>query len=119
MIESTYKVIDTIIKAQKIARSRNDFLALMLNGEALLEYLPTLINYAVDQEGEYRKFEANLANTVKDGKLLSSSYCETQAKATEYYREWQRAKNFIELLYEMVYMAKKLSTSVDKELKGQ
>ncbi len=118
MINDTFKVIDRIVKAQKIARQNNDFLALMLNGEALLEYLPELINYSIDQESSYRKFEANLTNQEKDGKLFTSSYCETNAKATDFYKEWQRTKHFIELMYEMVNLSKKLASSVSDEFKS-
>lgn len=119
MIEETFKIIDSIIKAQKKARANNDFLAIVLNGEALLEYLPSLINYSVDQESTYRKFEANLTNEERNGKSLTSSYCETQAKAQDSYREWQRTKNFIELIYQLVMMSKVLAKSVDKELNAQ
>ena len=40
MIEETFKIIDKIIEAQKKARRENDYLTLLTNGEALLEYLP-------------------------------------------------------------------------------
>lgn len=117
MIEQIYKTIDQIVQTQKKARRENDYLTLMLNAEALLEYLPELISYSVEQEGEYRKFEAKLANEKDEqSKRNSSAYCDTQAKATPFYVEWQKARQFIELMYEMVNMAKKLATSVDKEL---
>lgn len=115
-IQVLYNLIDKIFLAQKKARHNNDYLTLMLNAEALLENLPTLISYAVDQENEYRKFEANLTNTEIEGKKPTSSYCETQAKATQFYKEWQRAKLFMELMYEMVALSKKLAGSVDNEL---
>lgn len=117
MIDLIYKTIDVIITAQKKARQENDYLTLMVNAEALLEYIPELIRYSVDQEAGYRKFEAQLANEKDEqGKRNSGAYCETQAKATTFYSEWQKAKQFIELMYEMVNMAKKLAGSVDKEL---
>lgn len=117
MIEDTYKVIDTIIESQKKARKNNDYNTIALNAEALLEYLPSLINYSVNQEKEYRKEEARLANEKdENGKRNSGAYCETQAKATDFYTEWQRSKQFIELIYELVQMSKKLMGSVDKEL---
>lgn len=116
-IKELYNLIDTIIKANKKARANNDYLTLMLNAEALLEYMPALINHSVDQESEYRKFEASLSNKSDDtGKRLTGSYCDTQAKATDSYKEWQRSKHFIELMYEMVNIAKKLASSVDKQL---
>lgn len=114
-IAQVYKTIDTIIEAQKKARRNNDYITLLTNSEALLEHLPALINYQVDQEALYRKFEAKLADEFSGDKRNSSSYCETQAKATEYYTEWQRAKLFQELIYEMVALGKKLASSVDKE----
>lgn len=126
-IEEVYKMIDTIIRSLKKSRQNKDYLTLMTSGFALLEYSPELINYSVDQESEYRKYEAKLSNEYEviviqgvtanaKGKRNTSSYCDTQAKATDYYKEWQRAKNFIELIYELVNMAKKLASGVDKEL---
>lgn len=115
-IQVLYKLIDTIFLAQKKARHNNDYLTLMVNAEALLENLPTLINYSIDQESQYRKFEAKLASEEIEGKKPTGSYCETQAKATDFYKEWQKAKLFIDLMYEMVALSKKLAGSVDKEL---
>lgn len=116
MISDTYNTIDAIIKANKKARKDNDYMTLMMNGEALLEYIPELIAYNVDEEHEYRKFEARLLDEKIEGKKPNtSSYCEAQAKATESYKNWQRSKQIIELMYEMVQMAKKLATGVDKE----
>lgn len=115
-IENVYKTIEVIIKAQKKARKDNDYNTLLLNAEALLEYCPELINYSIDQESEYRKFEAKLTDEKDElGKRNSGAYCETKAKATDYYKEWQRSKQFLELLYEMVNMSKKLAGSIDKE----
>lgn len=115
-IEEVYKTIDTIIASFKKARHNKDYLTLMSNGLALLEYLPSLINYSIDQESEYRKFEAKMSDEREDtGKKFTGSYCETKAKATDFYKEWQRAKSFIELTYELVNIAKKLAGSVDKE----
>ncbi len=118
-MEEIYKTIDKIVQAQKKARRENDFLTLMTNAEALLEYIPALINYSVDQEAGYRKLEAQLANEMTDKKRNSSSYCETQAKASSFYSEYQKAKQFIELLYQMVNMSKALAKTVDKELNAQ
>lgn len=115
-IEQTYKTIDVIIKSLKTARQRNDYLTLMANAFALLEYMPNLVLYSVTQEAQYRKFEAKLAlESDENGKRNTSSFCDTQAKATQFYADWQKAKLFIELMYEMVQMAKKLAGSVDKE----
>lgn len=116
-MENLYKTIDIIVKAQQKARQSNDYLTLMVNAEALLERIPALINYSVEQESEYRKYEAKIANEIDENKKkLSGAYCETQAKATDFYKEWQKAKQVIEFMYEMVQMSKKLAGSVDKEL---
>lgn len=118
-MEQFYKTIDIIVKAQQKARQNNDYLTLMVNAEALLERIPELINYSVDQEAIYRKYEAKVLDEKdENGKNRTSSYAETQAKATEAYKEWQRAKNFIEFMYEMVNLSKKLAGSVDKELQA-
>ena len=116
-MEQVYLTIDKIVQAQKKARQADDYLTLMVNAEALLEFIPALINYSVEQEAEYRKFEAKYSNEkAENGKLNSGAYFETQAKATDFYKEWSKAKQFIELMYEMVNLSKKLAGSVDKEL---
>lgn len=115
-ISQIYKVIDVIIKSLKEKRKNKDFLGLLLDAEALLEYLPGLINHSVEQEAEYRKFEARLSDEVEEnGKRKSSAYCDTMAKASDFYREWQRAKQFIDLTYELVNISKKLASSVSSE----
>jgi len=116
-MEQIYHTIDIIIASQKKARQDANYLKLVVNAEALLELIPTLINYCVEQESEYRKFESGLIDE-KDAneKKLTSAYCETKAKATSFYKEWQRVKMFIELMYEMVQISKKLAGSVDREL---
>lgn len=115
-MEELFKTIDVIVLAQKKARQNNDYLTLMSNGEALLERVPQLINYSVEKEAEYRKFEAKMIDERDDtGKRYTSSYCETKSKATNAYSEWQRAKQFIELMFEMVNLAKMLARSVNKE----
>ncbi len=118
-MEETYKTINIIVEAQKKARRNNDFLTLMTNGEALLEFIPQLIDYSITKESEYRKYEAGLANEMDGLKRNSGSYCETQAKATDYYSEWQKTKMTIDWIYEMVNLSKKLATSVDRELNSQ
>lgn len=118
-METLYDTVNAIIAAQKKARQNNDFLGLLLNAEALLEYIPGLINHSIEQEKGYRKFEAGLSNEKDDnGKRNSSTYCETQAKATDFYSEWQKAKLTIELLYEMVAMGKKIAGGIDTDLKA-
>lgn len=120
MIEETYKIIDVIIRSFKKHRRNNDYINLATDGMALLEYLPGLITYSVEQEKEYRKFEAKMIDERDDtGKRYTSSYSETKAKATDYYAEWQKSKQFQELIYEMVNMSKVLARSVNKEFNSQ
>jgi hypothetical protein len=116
MIDNIYKTIDKIIQAQKKARRENDYLTLMLNGEALLEYIPELIIYSIGQESEYRKFESSVLDEKdENGKSRTSSYAETKAKAQDSYREWRKTSQFLELIYELVNMSKALGRSVNKE----
>ncbi len=115
MIEETYKVIDRIILSLKKHRQANNYLGLATDAMALLEYIPSLIQHSVNQEAEYRKFEAKLSNESIGDKKNSSAYCETQAKATVFYTEWSRAKLFIDLMYEMVQMSKILARGVNNE----
>jgi hypothetical protein len=126
-IEQVYNTIDKIITAQKKARIANDYNTILLNCEALLEYMPQLIIYSVEQESEYRRVEFKVSNdesvSQKDGdkvimKKNTSAYAEVAAKSSEHYKNWQKSKQFIELLYEMVQMGKKLAGSVDNELKA-
>jgi len=118
-MENIYKTIDIIFAAQKKARQSNDYLTLMVNAETLLEFIPELIRYSVEQESEYRKFEAGLIDEKDGEKKLSGAYCETKAKATSFYKEWSKVKQFIELMYEMVNLSKKLAGSVDRELNAR
>ena len=114
-MEKIYQTIDRIIQAQKKARRENDYLTLMLNGEALLEYVPELIIYSISQESEYRKLEAMLSDEYQGDKRNSSAYCETQAKSSDFYKEWQKTKMFMELMYEMVNMSKALGRGLTSE----
>lgn len=114
-IEEIYQTIDRIVEAQKKARLTNDYLTLLVNAEALLERIPQLIIYSTEEEHSYRKFEARLADTVVDGKRNSSAFAETQAKAQDFYKNWQRSKLFMELIMEYVNLSKKLASSVNQE----
>ena len=118
-IEQIYKTIDLIVDSFKKHRRNNDFVNLLTDGLALLEFIPQFINYSVEQESEYRKFEAGLIDEVDENKKkLTGSYCETKAKATSFYKEWSKAKMFIDLMYEMVNLSKKLAGSVDLSLQA-
>lgn len=109
-----YETIDRIIADCKVKRSRNDRDGLLENGQACLEYAYRLTHYSVDMESSYRKFEADLADkTDENGKRNTSAYAETQAKATDFYKEWQRARQVIEVLNDLANMAKALARGVD------
>ena len=114
-IQQTYKTIDVIIKAQKKARQEHNYLLLMENSQALLEYVPNLVSFMVEQEGEYRKFEAGLIDELDGEKKRTSSYCDTKAKATSFYCDWQKAKYFLELVYNLVNMGKALGRGINNE----
>ena len=115
-----YKIINTILEDSRRARQRGDWFKLVSNAEAILEYLTPIIDYEVEQESQYRKFEAQLS-TEKDenGKRYTGAYCETQAKATDFYKEYRRALLMREHMYEVVQTCKKLAGSIDKEINAQ
>ena len=70
----------------------------------------------VTQEKEYRKEEARLANeNDQNGKRIVEHIVKRKQRLRTFYTEWQRSKQFIELVYELVNMSKKLAGSVDKE----
>lgn len=115
-----YKTFEAIRKSNLEARKRNDYLTLMVNAQALLDYVPQLIEIMVNEEHEYRKTEARLSNTKdENGKYYSNSYCETQSKATENYKEYIKAKSTLDWVYDSVNLSKKLASSVDQELTAQ
>lgn len=112
-----FEVIRKILENTKVKRQKNDFLGVINNAQAVLDYLPDIINYEVDQEHQYRAFEAELSEQRDDtGKRYTGSYCETKAKATEFYKEYRRAQLFRELMYEVVQISKKLASSIDQNL---
>jgi heterodisulfide reductase subunit B len=111
-----YETIDIITKKFRADRKANNYLGLVEDGLALLEEVPKLVDISISQEAEYRKFEAHLADERdENGKRFTNSYCETQSKATEHYKEWQKAKQLIEFVYELVNMSKLLAKGVTKE----
>lgn len=115
-----YKTFELIRQANLKARKMNDYYTLLINAQALLDYAPDLIKIMVDNEHEYRKTEATLANTKdENGKYYSNSYCETQAKSGENYKEYIRAKATLDWLYESVNLSKKLAQDNNKELTAQ
>ena len=115
-----YKIFEAIRKSNLEARKRNDYLTLMVNAQALLDYVPQLIEIMVNEEHEYRKFEAKLSQTKdENGKYYSNSYCETQSKATTNYKEYIKAKATLDWVYDSVNLSKKLATSVDQEMTAQ
>lgn len=117
---TVYETVDIITKKFRADRKSNNYLGLVEDGLALLEEIPKLIEISITQEAEYRKYEAKLSDERdENGKRFSGAYCETQSKATEFYKEWQKAKQFQELVYNMVNMAKILAKSVDNEFKSR
>jgi len=114
-MQDNFEIINKIIKTFKVLRHDHNYIGLVESALALLEYTPSLIEYSVEQESEYRKFEAKLTNESIGEKKLTSSYCDTQAKGTEEYKEWQKSKLYLELIYEMVNIAKKLANTLDKD----
>lgn len=112
-----YKTFKAIRDSNLKARRENNYYKLLENGQALLDYAPDLIELMVDNEHEYRKKEAELSNTRdENNKLYSNSYCETQSKATESYKEYIKAKATLDWLYDSVNLAKKLAVDSDKNL---
>jgi len=115
-MEELYKTFETIRLANLKARHNNDYYKLLINGQALLDYAPQLIEVLVDNEHKYRSYEAKLAlERDENGKLYSNSYCETQAKASEFYKEYKRAEKTLDWLYSSVNMSKKLALNVLEE----
>lgn len=113
---TTYETIDIITKKFRADRKANNYLGLVEDGLALLEEIPKLVEISIIQESEYRKFEARLSDEKdENGKRFTNSYCETQSKATDYYKDWQKAKQTIEFVYELVNMSKILARGVSKE----
>lgn len=113
-----FEKLELIIKSNKQKRKGKDYLGILLNSEAVLEYLPALIQYEVDKESEYRKFEASileLEGAELKGRKITSSLAETLAKATNDYKEFRKAQLFRELSYEVVQMGKKIAGSVNQE----
>jgi len=111
-----YKTFETIRQANLKARQNNLYDDLLANAQALSDYIPKLIEIMVDNEHEYRKEEARLSNSKdENGKYYSNSYCETQAKATDYYKEYKRAELTLDWCYATINISKKLATSVGNE----
>lgn len=109
-----YETLTLIKNSNKKARKDNNYYQLLLNAQALLDYLPDLIDYNVEQEHLYRKYEAS--QLIID--TMTSAKAETMAKATEHYKEFIRSKNYREWIYEAINIAKKLAIDTDKNLKS-
>ena len=115
-----YSIIKTVLDDSRRDRKEGDWFKLITNSEALLEYLTPIIDYEVEQESLYRKLEAKLS-TEKDenGKRNTGQWCETQAKASDFYKEYRRAMLVRDQLYEIIQVSKKLAGSLDQEIKSQ
>lgn len=111
-----FDAIDKILADTKEARQHKQYDRIILNAQAVLDYLPAIIRYEVEQEAQYRQFEAKLAlERDLNGKLNTGGFCETQAKATPFYTEYRKSQLFRELMYEVVQMSKKMARSHEQE----
>ena len=111
--------IDAIMADNKKARNENNYIKLIENGFACLEYINKIINISIDAEREYRKYEATLLMELKEqGNKGKNGEAETRAKATEYYIEFRHCEQLLNLCYEMVNVAKKLADSLNDELRA-
>lgn len=118
-MKNIYDTFEVIKNSNLKARQNNDYITLLINAQALLDYAPDLINLMVNSEHEYRKIEATLANTKdENGKYYSNSYCETQAKSSEKYKDYIKAKATLDWVYESINLSKKLATDVDNNYKA-
>lgn len=118
-IQELHKTIGAIMDSNKKARQANNYILLIENGFACLEYVHKIIDIAIDSEKKYRQYEAKVLEELKNsGVKGKNGEAETRAKATEFYSDWQHSIQLITLCYEMVNVAKLLSRSLDKELKA-
>lgn len=109
-----YKTLEAIKNSNKKARQQNNYYQLLLNSQAMLDYLPDLIDYNVEQEHLYRRYEAE--ELTKEN--MTSAKAETNAKATEYYKEFTRSKLYREWIYEAINIAKKLAVDTNNNFKA-
>jgi len=108
--------LSLILADTKKARQLKQYNRIIDNAQAVLDYLPDIIAYEVEQEQQYRQFEAKLLDEREEsGKLRTSSYCETKAKATDFYANYRKAQLFRELSYEVVQISKKIARSNEQE----
>lgn len=116
-MENLYKVFEAIRKSNLEARKMNNYDKLLENAQALSDYIPDMIEILVTQENLYRKYEADILQLEdKDaGRKITSSYAETQAKATDYYKEYRKAELTLDWAYATINISKKLATSVGNE----
>ena len=118
-LEELSKTIDAVFESNKEARSRNDFIKLLENGFECLGFVNRLTNIAIDNEREYRKFEAiTLLELKQQGNKGKNGEAETRAKATDHYINMIHEHKLIELCHEMNNNAKKLADSLNNELKA-
>ena len=114
-----YKTFDLIRKSNLQARRDNNYFKLLENGQALLDYVPDLIEIMVNSEHAYRKLEAKLSQEKDElGKRNTSAWRETQAKASEDYREYIKAEATLKWVYDSVNLSKKLAQDNENELKS-
>lgn len=114
-----YTTFRAINQSNKKARHDNNYYKLLENAQALMDYIPELIDIIVDNEHEYRKFEAEMTQKRdENGKLMSGTYCETQAKATQFYKDYRKAELIKDWVYDSINLAKKLAVDNENNLKA-
>ena len=111
-ITEIQKTIGIILNKVAQQRKAGDYYGLITSGIASLEYSYYLIEPMIQAESEYRKLEAS---EITNGSL---GRAETIAKASEHYKDWQKARYLHDTLLEINMSCKKLSSSNDKELKA-
>lgn len=118
-IKEIGNIIDLIMEDNRLARANNNYIKLIENGFACLEYINKIINIMIDAEKGYRKYEAQLLLELKEaGNKGKNGEAETRAKATDFYSDYRHCDLLLNLCYEMVNVAKKLADSLNDELRA-
>lgn len=108
-IEEIEKTINSIMNNIKLNRQKNNYIGLIENGIACIEYSYQLIDIIVNNEQDYRKLEAK---EIESGSL---GRAEAIAKASDYYKNWKKATFMYNALLEMNMTCKKLAFTNEKE----
>lgn len=116
-INEIYSKINGIVEKNKECREQSNFLGLLENCEECLELIYPLINYCQQQECEYRAIIASKVGQIdeRNRKLITYSQAEIIAKATPFYSTWKRSQMVIDYLYEVIKVAKKFASEIDRD----